>query len=202
MDMKKARKRVIANRHRRKLKETLVSHKGGKCEICGYDKSMRALQFHHTDPNQKDFGIGRRTVSDLDKILKEIDKCRLLCSNCHLEEHEQLDQIKQQELENFVDIPTRDGKWTCLKCGERFIPVGKERRCKSCLTPVTTKVQKQVSRKRVNWPEDNLLQAMVLEKPLIHVAVDIGISDNAVRKRCLKLDIPLPERGFWLKKSS
>jgi len=95
MDMKKARKRVVANRHRRKLKETLVYHKGGKCEKCGYNKSMRALQFHHTNPEQKDFGIGRRTVSVLEKILKEVDKCRLLCSNCHLEEHDRLDQIKQ-----------------------------------------------------------------------------------------------------------
>ena len=35
------------------LKRRLVEHRGGKCEICGYDKSIRALEFHHIDPQSK-----------------------------------------------------------------------------------------------------------------------------------------------------
>lgn len=76
---------------RRAIKIQLVKYKGGKCEKCGYNKCMNALQFHHTDPSEKDFNISRYTCSnksDLDKVYQEVDKCILLCANCHTEEHE------------------------------------------------------------------------------------------------------------------
>ncbi len=49
--------------------------------MCGYNKSMRSLHFHHKDPSKKDFGISRVTLK-WDKIKPELDKCILLCSNC------------------------------------------------------------------------------------------------------------------------
>lgn len=72
----------------RKFKQKCVDYKGGKCERCGYDKSNHALDFHHMDPKEKDFGIGkqRRTKFD-DKIKAELDKCMILCANCHREKH-------------------------------------------------------------------------------------------------------------------
>lgn len=78
---------VIEWRKRRKFE--LVKYKGGKCEICGYSKSMTALQFHHTNPNEKDFTLSRKTYS-MKKLLKEVDKCMLVCANCHAEIHENL----------------------------------------------------------------------------------------------------------------
>ena len=74
----------------RKLKHFLVEYKGGKCERCGYNKCEGALQFHHLNPNEKDFNISHINLSrqfDKEKILKEVDKCILLCANCHAEEH-------------------------------------------------------------------------------------------------------------------
>ena len=72
-----------------RTKQKLVEYKGGGCKICGYNKCIAALQFHHRDPSQKDFGISATTKSfDLMKL--EVDKCDLLCSNCHAEEHERL----------------------------------------------------------------------------------------------------------------
>lgn len=72
----------------RKFKEKCVQYKGGACERCGYNRSNHAIDFHHKDPNEKDFGIGkqRRTRFD-DKIKAELDKCMILCSNCHREKH-------------------------------------------------------------------------------------------------------------------
>lgn len=78
---------VVQWRQRTKLKA--IAHKGGSCQKCGYCKSVAALHFHHTDPNQKDFNIGGNTRS-WDRIRTEIDKCILLCANCHTEEHERL----------------------------------------------------------------------------------------------------------------
>ena len=74
--------------HRRKTKEELVVYKGGKCEICGYDKCLCALDFHHLDPTQKDFTISDSNIyKNLDKLKEEVDKCILVCANCHRELH-------------------------------------------------------------------------------------------------------------------
>jgi hypothetical protein len=72
----------------REFKRRCVEYKGGKCERCGYNRCDWSIDFHHRDPNEKDFGLGkqRRTRFD-DKIKKELDKCMILCSNCHREKH-------------------------------------------------------------------------------------------------------------------
>lgn len=72
-------------------KTKLKAYKGGKCIVCGYNKSIRALQFHHLDPTQKDFGISGTTKS-FEKLKPELDKCVLLC---HGEVHEGLLDINK-----------------------------------------------------------------------------------------------------------
>ena len=76
-------------RHRRKYKRLLIEYKGGKCIVCDYNKFDGALDFHHLNPNEKDFSIGstRKNTYNLELIKKEVDKCVLLCSNCHREFH-------------------------------------------------------------------------------------------------------------------
>ena len=73
-------------RHRRRRKAQLVREAGGACRLCGYDRSLAALEFHHVDPNTKRMGISARglTVS-LEALRAEVSKCVLLCSNCHAE---------------------------------------------------------------------------------------------------------------------
>lgn len=75
---------VIAWRRRTKLK--LVEYKGGKCKNCGYNKCPEALTFHHLDPSQKDFTISGKSWS-FERLQKEVDKCILVCANCHIEVH-------------------------------------------------------------------------------------------------------------------
>lgn len=75
----------------RKLKQKCVEYKGSCCSICGYNQYQGALEFHHTDPSQKDFNLSKvRTTSFNDKIRVELDKCILLCSNCHKETHDKM----------------------------------------------------------------------------------------------------------------
>ena len=71
---------------RKRVKMNLVSYKGGKCEKCGYNKCVRSLEFHHLDPNEKDFTISGKSWS-FERLKKEVDKCILVCSNCHNEIH-------------------------------------------------------------------------------------------------------------------
>ena len=75
---------------RRAIKKMLVQYKGGKCERCGYNKCIRALEFHHLDPSQKDFGVSTCLTMDMSSLKQEVDKCILLCSNCHAEVHQEL----------------------------------------------------------------------------------------------------------------
>ncbi len=75
----------VKNR-RRELKRLLVEYKGGCCETCGYDKFVEVLEFHHRDPDGKDFKVSQGSWS-LERMKAEADKCALLCANCHREEH-------------------------------------------------------------------------------------------------------------------
>ena len=79
------KKNYVVN-FRRKVKAELVTYKGGHCEKCGYDKCTDALEFHHIDPSQKDFSISGRSLS-FERLKSEVDKCILVCSNCHKEIH-------------------------------------------------------------------------------------------------------------------
>jgi hypothetical protein len=70
-------------------KAECVTYKGGQCVKCGFSRSMAALEFHHRDPNKKDFGIATKRRHILsEETKKELDKCDLLCANCHRETHE------------------------------------------------------------------------------------------------------------------
>lgn len=62
---------------------------GNKCQICSYDKCDEALEFHHLEPNKKDFSFGaiRSNPKKLNNVIQELKKCVLLCSNCHRELH-------------------------------------------------------------------------------------------------------------------
>lgn len=81
-------------RRRDKLKILAVDYMGGHCSICGYDKCISALEFHHVDPKEKDFGIsGKGLTRSFDKLKIELDKCICVCANCHREIHEELRNI-------------------------------------------------------------------------------------------------------------
>jgi transposase len=71
---------------RRELKSILVREAGGACRLCGYDRAVAALQFHHVDPEAKEFQIAHRGVARaLEAARSEAAKCVLLCVNCHAE---------------------------------------------------------------------------------------------------------------------
>ncbi len=75
----------------RDFKQKCISYKGGKCQNCGYNKCNAALEFHHLEPEHKDFSISHfnKRSWDLNKelVMIELDKCILLCANCHREIH-------------------------------------------------------------------------------------------------------------------
>ena len=83
-DLNKQKANVI--NWRKRTKKLLVEYKGGKCESCGYNKCLEALEFHHIDESTKEFSVSGSTKS-LERQKKEADKCLMLCANCHRELH-------------------------------------------------------------------------------------------------------------------
>ena len=75
-------------KRRKKLKLLGLDYLGNVCEKCGYNKCPAALVFHHRDPREKEFGIGSHGFTrSWERVKKELDKCSLLCANCHAEFH-------------------------------------------------------------------------------------------------------------------
>lgn len=75
---------------RQKLKADLVAHLGGKCQECGYNKSVWSMHFHHLNPDEKEIHVSH-LIRDRKReaAFCEAEKCVLLCSNCHGEAEEQ-----------------------------------------------------------------------------------------------------------------
>ena len=119
----------------------LIENKGNKCERCGYNKNIAALDFHHIDPLDKEFSLDKRTLGNtsMERILQEADKCILLCANCHREEHNPeacLDNMIQFKMDNSINFKgkTFDPNYIRPKnyceCGEEISYDAK--RCVSC----------------------------------------------------------------------
>lgn len=72
----------------------VIEYKGGKCVICGYKKCVWAFDLHHVDGSKKEFGLSVRGLTrSWDKVQKEINKCILVCANCHREIHAGIVQL-------------------------------------------------------------------------------------------------------------
>ena len=76
------------HKRRKKIRQMAVESKNGKCEQCGYNRCIEALEFHHVDPKKKDFNVSQRGYTRSWKnVVKELEKCIMLCANCHRELH-------------------------------------------------------------------------------------------------------------------
>ena len=80
--------KMAVSRRRKMIKKMAIEYKGGVCIICGYSKYYGALEFHHLNPTKKDFGLSMDGLTrSWAKTKKELDKCIIICSNCHREIH-------------------------------------------------------------------------------------------------------------------
>lgn len=160
---------VVKSRKRRKL--LFVERFGGKCQFCGYNKCVNALEFHHIDESTKKYSpssvIGSKS---LDVVEKELEKCILICANCHRELH-----YDNQSL----DLSRYFKPWIvnkCNFCGKEFKT--KENDSKYCSGQCF-----HIDRRKVlQRPSKDELKQLINEFSWTAIGKKFGVSDNAVRK--------------------
>lgn len=172
---------------RKKTKERIILAMGKYCQCCGYDKCDAALELHHIDPTEKELSFGRIRANPIswNKICKELQKCILVCANCHRELHN-----------NERTLPDKyaifDNNFLAYKKVEYAIiskcPICGNDKPKNLIT-CSLKCS-AVKRFKVEWDKWDLNDLINIKKlSMCKIADLIGVSDNGVRKRAKKLGI-------------
>ncbi len=160
------------DRRRRLLKQKAVEYKGGSCIKCGYNSCISALEFHHTEPTEKDFAIsGMIRNWEITKL--ELDKCILVCCRCHREIHHNL--INKIPVVERV-IPKENKK--CLTCNKQFITILNKRQKQFC----SQECYKLSIRKVKQRPSKEQLLDEIRDSSYVQVGKKYGVSDNTIRK--------------------
>src|SRR5512134_2078793 len=103
------------SKRREVVRSRALQYKGERCQRCGYDRCMDALEFHHLTSSKKDFGISSKGYTrSWDRIRAELDKCMLLCANCHREIHASLQPPRETVVE-----PSGEFREAVPACAER-----------------------------------------------------------------------------------
>ena len=163
-----------------------IKYKGGKCIKCGYDRCYSALEFHHRDKTQKEFCWSQMRNKAWATIIRELDKCDLLCANCHREEHFDK-RVLSRIIEWRNEIEEKKVKpQICPGCRNEF--KAKQKRVKYCSKACTDNMKLGRSTK-IDWPPN--LPELVRMSSMRAVAIELGVSDKAVAKRLHKHHAPI-----------
>ena len=124
-----------------------------------------------------------------------IENLQLLCPNCN----SQQPTFAGRNMKGS----RREGSQSCSNCSKPLKCARKTGKCMRCCRKRKanqTALSKAVSRPtKINWPTASKLRTMVWKEPSVKVAENLGVSSNAVKKRCAKLSVPTPPRGYWQK---
>lgn len=188
--VKKSNSQAVSD-FRRNRKQNLVRACGAKCCICGYNKAISALEFHHISPEEKEYGIGAKgTCHNIEQDIAEIRKCVLVCANCHREIHEGLyAEIDLKSFQYFdedviytLTHPKTKELKQCIECGK---PIRYDNKSGICLDCSRIK-----QRKVINRPDRDTLKILIQQYPFTQIGVMYGVSDNAIRKWCIAYQLP------------
>lgn len=220
------------NKRIKKLAKELF---GNRCQICRYDRCLRSLHFHHINEKEKIFPISKMFISKLHRrpsireFVLELNKCVLICGNCHGEIHDNLiniDHISRifvSETDFYKNNIRYSSKGTRLHRNEYETDTGDilQNTCKVCNTILSKRQQIVCSKKcsdiyrtgkpsklkdipcpqqdKIKWPSKEELTKLVWEMTSKELAIKLGISDTAIVKKCKKFGIEKPPRGYWQK---
>lgn len=176
--------------YRLRLKQRAVYVLGGKCQCCGYDKCIQALDFHHVNPEEKEYNFNENANRSWDHTKEEIKKCLLVCANCHREIHagfidstklvSSYDEEKAKEIDQQVkDLKTHKLHY-CKNCGE-LLADSRATYCVKCSHIVSRQVER---------PSREELKNLIRTKAFTSIAKDYKVTDNTIRKWCDAENLP------------
>lgn len=186
-----------AKRHR--IKEKLVEYKGGKCEICGYDKCLNALDFHHKNKEEKSFALNSANYNrSFEELKKEVDKCVLVCANCHREIHykeneERIGDNIAHEIEfskKGKKIDTLDVEKIKKELNSRLYQA--EIAAKYNVSLATLKrflIANGLTKKRINVDTNKLLEFYKEEPTYEYLAKKFNTTVKVIKRWCIKNNI-------------
>lgn len=163
-----------------KRKLEIIEYKGGKCEKCGYNKNIAALEFHHINSNEKSFAIDGRILANkkMEDLIAEANKCMLLCSNCHKEihhENHELENVKTILMENDI-IKEKKEVFVCKECGKILSKYSKTQVCAECY------LKHSFERRKVERPSAEKLEELLKTNSLNKIGKMYGVSHALVKK--------------------
>lgn len=172
---------------RERLKKRMVYVMGDKCQCCGYDKCISALEFHHINPDEKSFTFSANTNRGWATIVPELKKCVLVCANCHREIEAGLiespsssfNQERADEIFSLLEDLKTHKIYYCKDCGMEIS--ANAERCVKC---------SHLFQRRIERPSKEELKQMIRIKPFTQIAQQFKVSDNAVRKWCDSYGLP------------
>lgn len=144
-----------------------------QCSKCGIDQWMDeeiSLQLDHINGVSNDH---------------RIENLRILCPNCH----------SQTSTYAGSNSKIKKPENNCVDCDAEIYKTST--RCRSCAAKKNQKENNQIIGK---YPDRETLKKLVWEIPVIKLGEKFGVSGNAVKKHCDKLEIETPDRGYWQKK--
>lgn len=183
---------------RNKLKNELIIAGGGCCLKCGYNKYYGALAFHHLDCKTKKFTISDmiKRLYKIEDIIIEVNKCIILCHNCHSELHAgfwNLSDIKltKYNFDNLLKLKLYNITKNCLYCKQLFNLT--HRKQKFCSTKCSSDFRFNIKDK----PTEQELRDLIYKYPTTYIAKQYNVSDKSIEKWCKKYKINKPPRGYW-----
>ena len=180
---------------RKRTKERIIESMGGRCNICNYNRCSDALDLHHVDPTEKEVSLSgiRANPRSWARIVYELRKCVLLCANCHRELHAGI--VVLPENYNLFDDEYVDYKLEKFQKETSYCPVcGVEKPIhnKTCSHSCAAKLVG-----KVDWDSVDLVGLLREHGSFTGVGEKIGVSDNAVRKRAMKLGLLAKINNRW-----
>lgn len=174
-DCKKCHSEYCKRRyHNNKITLDIIK-KETKCKKCGYDRCVEALEYHHKEPNEKIDEVSKlATHYNLNDGLLEIEKCVLLCANCHREFHFLAKNIENFNISNFLNNEYNDNIFNKDKEDKNNLNV----------LQIEEKNKKEVVINR------EILKELIRTLPFVQIGKKYKVSDNAIRKWCVKMNLP------------
>lgn len=169
------------NDRRKRIKGILINELGNKCCICGYNKYQGSLEFHHINPEEKDFTFGKMVSKSLAAIVSEIQKCVLVCSNCHKEVHAGLEELPKDVKRISQDFVLEGHKKHIKDYKDCYnacpICEGKKlKRKKYCSIKCS-----HIANRNCEWPTKEELSVLISRNTWVDIGKLFDVSDNAVR---------------------